>query len=136
MQPSPSNSGFTLLELLTVLAIIAVITSFGIPYYTQYMLKARRLDATISLIALQAPLETYYAQHQAYPLRLPAPQTTSKEGHYTIILSQPSGKDTYLLTALATDLQKKDLYCQKIHITHNGIRSGTNHLGALSTVCW
>ena len=59
--------GFTLIELVVVLAIIGIIAVIAIPSYYGYIDKAR-LTVSISVMdALRKDMEAYYNQYQAYP---------------------------------------------------------------------
>ena len=46
------NKGFTLLELLIVIAIIAIIVAIAIPNYTRYVVRAQRVEARNALQAI------------------------------------------------------------------------------------
>ena len=58
-RPATAQTGFTLVELMITLAVIAIITSFSVVSYRQYVRRANRVDATSALLHLSAAQERY-----------------------------------------------------------------------------
>lgn len=61
-----TSKGFTLIELMIVLAVIAIIAAIAIPSYTSQVRKSRRADATRFLGDLQLQLERWRAENPCY----------------------------------------------------------------------
>jgi len=61
-----NQTGVTLLELMTVVVIIGVLTSIAIPSYRRYTLRAQRSDATAALLRIAAAQEKFYLQNNTY----------------------------------------------------------------------
>lgn len=61
------NSGFTLVELLVVTAILGVLIAIAIGTYNSYLDKAKRTITVSSLNTIRKNLEFYYDGHQNYP---------------------------------------------------------------------
>lgn len=59
--------GFTLVELMLVLAIISIIISFAVPSYQSFTQKNQRTEGQALLLDLQTRLERYYYHNQYYP---------------------------------------------------------------------
>ena len=57
---------FTLIELMIVVAAIAILAAIALPNYTDYILRARLTDATNALMAMQANMERYYQDNRTY----------------------------------------------------------------------
>lgn len=61
----PSN-GFTLIEMMIVVAIIAILASIALPSYQDYILRSRIPEATAGLAAKRVQLETFFDNNRTY----------------------------------------------------------------------
>lgn len=58
--------GFTLIELVIVIAVLAILASIAIPAYTEQVRKGRRADAHSTLGQLQLAMERWRAERPSY----------------------------------------------------------------------
>ena len=63
---SPRSLGFTLVELVVVVAIIGLLASIAIPSFLRYQLRARSSEAPTNLAAIATAQESYYAEFGIY----------------------------------------------------------------------
>jgi len=61
-----ANRGFTLLELMIVVAIIAILAAIAIPSYRESVTKSRRADAQGALQGFAQAMERFYTQNGTY----------------------------------------------------------------------
>ncbi len=62
-----NESGFTMVEMMIVLVIIAVLIGTGVGFYQSYVGKSKRTKAKAELSVIQAALDAYYAENDRYP---------------------------------------------------------------------
>jgi general secretion pathway protein G len=62
-----NEKGFTLVEMMVVLIIIAVLIGLGIRVYIGYIGSAKLTKASGDITTVEAALDAYYATNQAYP---------------------------------------------------------------------
>lgn len=121
MQVKNSLKGMTLIELMVVVAIIAIIGAVAYPLFTDYVREARRADAISQLLTLQMAQEEYRLRNTSYA-ELAALGTTVSSDFYTFSTSN-IGSESYTLTATATGAQVNDTACATMTINHNDQRT-------------
>jgi type IV pilus assembly protein PilE len=123
--------GFTLLELMIVVAIIAILAAVVLPSYQSYVLKARRTDAKAALTALAQTLErfaTENANNGGYnnatvsntPGTNVVARASTENGHYTLAFRSKSAT-AYVLAATPQGAQANDL-CKTFTLDNQGVR--------------
>src|SRR4030042_6429936 len=97
--PVKPNRGITLIELLIVIVIVAILAAIAIPAYTNYMQRARRVDAKTALEQLRASQEMFRAEKGSYSINLVELVNTfgvpNVSGDYSILLIN-TGATAYL----------------------------------------
>ncbi len=100
-------AGFSLIELMTVLAIIAIVLALAYPTYLEQVRKSRRADATASLMDRAHSLERCFTRLNAYDnAACPDPAGDSNDGFYTVTVDRTSS--AYTLTATPVADQAND----------------------------
>lgn len=108
--------GFTLVEVLAVLLIVAVLSLLAWPAFHQHWLRARRADGQLALMQLQQHQARWRTDHPGYgtAAELGAP-ATSPQGHYRLTVHEPDAAG-YLLQAEAQGGQRADSGCAVLQL--------------------
>lgn len=60
------KNGFTLIEMMITVAIIAILASIALPSYTRYVARGRMVEATNNLATMRVQLEQFYQDNRNY----------------------------------------------------------------------
>ena len=89
--------GFSLIELLIILAIIAVLASFTYPSYLKQVQKSQRIEAKVALYIIAQQQEEYFLQQSSYAADLSTLRRTTQ----TPTLAQDNSELNYQLSISA-----------------------------------
>lgn len=107
--PGSPETGFTLIEVMITVAVVAIATAIAMPSYSEYRRRADRSDAQLVLLQAATWLERRYAECNSYTLRNAAtdPPCTTAMGDLPAELQQApaSGTARYTVTLELTGTQ-------------------------------
>ncbi|THT99326.1 prepilin-type N-terminal cleavage/methylation domain-containing protein [Lampropedia puyangensis] len=135
MQKNYSQHGFTLIEVMIVVAIVGILAAIAYPSYEEYVKRGRRAEARAALLEGAQWLERVATASGSYPAAASYPTSlqTVPSGGYAIAYAPSNDSMTYTLTATAQGGQAKDK-CGNLTFTQSG-QKGVS--GALSVnECW
>lgn len=128
------QAGFTLMELLIVIAIISILASIGYSSYSGFMVEARRGDAMATLMEASQLQEKYFLDNNQYAgnrATLGIEKFTSG-GHYKITIDSELNNGLWTHEVLAQPksggAQASDTTCANIRLYSDGRRTPTE--------CW
>lgn len=134
--------GFTLIEVMIVVAIVAIITAVALPSYQDYIRRGHRAEARAALLQAAQWMERAATATGTYPLTasFPTTLTTIQSGRYTVAVASPPASAAsgaaFTLTATPTGTQSLDK-CGSLTLAHTGARGAASAAsGALVTECW
>ena len=145
--PPERQSGFTLIEVMIVVAIVGILSAIAYPSYAEYIRRGHRADARAGLLQAQQWLERASTATGVYPVSGNAPDyalpsTLTWAGdtakRYTIGFQGAPTTATFTLVATrkAGGPQATDR-CGDFTLTNTGIRNIVNYAaGTTATECW
>ena len=140
------NKGFTLLELMIVVAIIGVIAAFAFPSYTNYVTKSKRTVGQSMLTQVANRQQQFFMDNKAYtedltdlgygasPLPVDSDGQPNGSGEIVYSIAATVDGNTFSLTATPQGSHaQRDTDCGTLTLTHTGVKSAS---GTAPTNCW
>ncbi|MGJ0486114.1 MAG: type IV pilin protein [Methylomicrobium sp.] len=131
------NAGFTLIELMIVVAIVGILAGIAYPSYTEYVKKGRRADAKSALLQVQLAEEKYRTNNIGYgTLAQIGVSASSPDQYYTIAVSSATATG-YAATATPAGIQTGDS-CGTFAVNEGGKTTSTSVQTTTAKVqeCW
>lgn len=147
-----NQRGFTLIELMIVIAIVAILAKLAFPSYLEHLAKGRRADAQTVLMQGAQYFERIYTERGSYkktsagtaattlsdagfPTELTSSPVGAANSYYTISVSNWTDS-AFTLTATRTGSQSDDK-CGDLTLTNSGAKGITNASGSIAvSECW
>ncbi|GIU09890.1 type IV minor pilin protein PilE [Shewanella sp. c952] len=127
------DKGFTLIELMIVVAVIGILSAIAYPSYIDYVAKGVRAEALTVLTDAANRQEQFYLDNRSYSSNMASlgyainPFVT-ESGYYSVAATI-TGTGSFTLKATAQGGQaSRDSACKVIEITETGAKSPTG--------CW
>ena len=160
MTTARTQGGFTLIEIMITVVIVAILSAIAVPSYRSYVLRANRTVAKTALVDASSRLESYFIVHKKYTKLLSDIQlqqylmrdgSTASADSSNVSLYQLSikalsstspatcpatgdpGNTSYVVVATPVNAQLRDTSCLSLCLTSTGIRSAA---AGTADSCW
>ena len=118
------SAGFSLLELMIVVVVIAILAAIVYPNYRESVLKSRRGQAKADLVEMAQILERRHTVQNDYQGALPSLADSSALAHYTFGPAGgfADGSQAFILTAAPSGNQAEDV-CGTLSLANTGLKT-------------
>ncbi|MDD7805542.1 MAG: type IV pilin protein [Endozoicomonas sp. (ex Botrylloides leachii)] len=121
--------GFTLVELIAVVAIVGILAGIGYPSYTKYITESRRTEAMAFLLSAMQRQERFFTKEMEYTtsmrrLGYSSSEVTTEGGHYQVSASYCTPDPCVKLTAIPLGVQKDRDNDSRLSLDSLGRRTG------------
>ena len=124
-----NSRGFTLLELMVVVAVVAILATIAYPSYQNFILRSHRAEAIEGLLSAQLRQEEWRVKNGSYTSTMSNIGSPSSTYYNFSASVSSSGVPTYTLTASAAGSQTADSDCPTLTITNADVKGP-------SASCW
>lgn len=160
--PVQHSRGFTLIELMIVVAVVGILAAIAYPSYIDSIRKSRRADAKSALLDATQRQERFFTENNQYTATIGAGglnflvdgdgNVYTTDRYYTLAITNAAANaagriSTFTITAtpVAGTTQEKDATCPSFSLNHLGVKcvkggtycsNGDTAAKAAVAVCW
>ncbi len=136
------QKGFTLIELVIVVAIIGILASVAVPAYSDYVLRGKLTEASTQLASMRVKLEQYYQDNRSYSSTATACGVANPSGtdikyfDYTCNWGAGGTDQGYKVTATGKAAQGTGSFVYTIDHLNAKATTGVPAGWATNATCW
>lgn len=141
------QKGFTLIEVMIVVAIIGILAAIALPSYTDYIIRSRLQEVTSSLAAYRTQMEQFYQDNRTYANAAvacgsPLPPNTANFTYGCVLAPNLAGQANQAYIITATGVVGSNTQGFVYTITDNNVRGsniaspGNPGWNGVQLACW
>lgn len=142
MRGMQKSKGFTLIELMIVVAVIGILSALAYYNYSRYGFRARRADGKNLLMNISSAEERYYTNFNRYagsvtaaaPTGLGFANANSEKGYYKVVVALTNVDQGYTLTATPQTAAQASDQCGNLTLTNTGTKGFSGNVS--NGNCW
>jgi len=134
-----SVCGFTLIELMIAVAIVAILAAIAYPSYTDYVIRGRVVDATNALASTRARMEQYFQDNRKYSAGggfTPPCSISQVVGAFTVVCLTAPTDTRYTITATGSGTTAGFAYTVDQDATQSTTLTAPSRWGTGTYPCW
>ena len=137
MNSYKQQNGFTLIEVMIAVVIIAVLAAIAYPSYNNHVTKTRRAAAAACLLENQQLLERFYTTNLTYVGSSVVQCANGLDAHYQVAFDGAVAARSYTITATPQGQQaSRDTACATLSLTNVGGRADSGTASSTPAQCW
>jgi len=129
-----NEAGFTLIEVMVTVAIVAILTAIAVPNYSAYVQRGKIAEAISNLAAMRVLMEQYFLDNRTYvggPCTAPGSTT-----YFTYACSPAATATTYTITATGVAGQGMSGFTYTIDQANNRQTTAFPGASGIPAACW
>lgn len=140
------NQGFTLIELVIVVAIVGILSAIAMPMYRDYVVRSNRTEAKTALAAVALAQERFYSVNNRYSTTIASLGTVmglsssgvTENGFYSISITAANPAASYTLNATPQSKAGQNTdKCNILTLTSTGLKGVSSAIsGYTAANCW
>lgn len=126
--------GFTLIELMIAMAIVAILAAVALPNYTAYIQRGKIAEATANLAAMRVLMEQYFMDNRTYvggPCTSPGPAS-----YFSYACNPAATTTTYTMVATGSATHGMSGFTYTLDQANNRQTTAFPGAAGLPTNCW
>lgn len=129
------TGGFTLIELMIVVVVIAILTALAYPAYNDQVRKSRRAQAKADLVEYAQGAERFFTVNNTYTgYTVPSQSPRQGTSHYTVSISDANATGFTLTAAPVSATGQNNDRCGTLTINSTGLKTKSG--SAPLSECW